>query len=195
MVRAILALSLLLAACGAGAEKAQPPARPAARPSPAPSRVEDAAPRQSQEAKEARPAEVDRCLADAANDADARTDKKLDYLKGDFDGDGLPDYALAVRGHKTRRNGVLVCPAHGERVVLGADNPTDPPFSDMPHDNFVAPKWEVYTKEQAAELSDPDREPPARIASPRGDSIAMIWEDGICLIYWDGARFKWACGQ
>lgn len=35
-----------------------------------------------------------------------RMDKNLYYLRGDFDGDGERDYAVAIRGPKTRRNGV-----------------------------------------------------------------------------------------
>jgi len=117
------------------------------------------------------------------------------YLRGDFDGDSHSDYAVAVRGPRTRRNGVLICTNRKKAFILGADNPTKPPFSDMPDDNFVAPHWQVYTKQEtyALRLYRNGKLIPA--SAPKGETIAMIWEDGICLIYWDGTRFRWGCGQ
>jgi hypothetical protein len=114
------------------------------------------------------------------------------YLRGDFDGDGKPDYAVAIKGPRTQRNGVLICTAVGPAHILGADNPKNPPFSDMPDDNFAAPHWMVNTKEETAELGKYEIGVPREIPTPKGETIAMIWEDGIALIYWDGTRFRWA---
>jgi hypothetical protein len=143
------------------------------------------------------PTEVKRCLEDPAVKDKARILSNYEpfYLTGDFDGDGLPDSAVAIKGSITRRNGVVICTGKDRVFILGADNPRKPPFSDMPNDNFVAPQWKVYTKEVAATVQTIDKEPPTQVASPKGDSIAMIWEDGICLIYWDGNRYRWGCGQ
>lgn len=114
------------------------------------------------------------------------------YLRGDFDGDGKPDYAVSIKGVKTGRNGVLICVGTGRAEILGADNPIQPPFSDMPDDNFVAPYWMIYTKEETTGLGQYEIGRPREIPVPKGETIAMIWEDGIALIYWDGTRFRWA---
>lgn len=137
------------------------------------------------------------CLvqAEVKGKIEIRATKKPYILKGDFDGDRVPDYAVAIRGSRTRRNGVLVCTAKKQVFILGADMPKEPPFSDMPNDNFVAPHWKVMTKREADNLYNYDGDKPVKVASPEGDSIAMLWEDGTCLIYWDGSRYRWGCGQ
>ena len=114
------------------------------------------------------------------------------YLRGDFDGDGEPDYAVAIKGRKTMRNGVLICTARKQAIILGADNPLSPPFSNMPADNFVAPHWQVLTREETKSLGKFATTVPNPLPAPKGETIAMIWEDGISLIYWDGEKFRWA---
>lgn len=140
---------------------------------------------------------VKECLEQAGvkGKLEIRTAKRPYILKGDFDGDKLFDYAVAIRGPNTHRNGVFVCTAKKQAFILGADMPKDPPFSDMPNDNFVAPTWKVMSKREALKIYNYDGDKPIRAASPAGDSIAMIWEDAICLIYWDGSRYRWGCGQ
>lgn len=117
------------------------------------------------------------------------------YLRGDFDGDGLLDYAVSVQGIKTRRNGVLICTEKKEAVILGAINSLKTPFSDKPDDNFTSPNWQVMTKKETFEIYNYTSGKPVRVALPKGETIAMIWEDGVCLIYWDGSRYRWGCGQ
>jgi hypothetical protein len=119
---------------------------------------------------------------------------KPNYLTGDFDGDGIGDVALVIKGLQTRRNGIVICTARGISV-FGADQPSFPPFSDMANDNFVSSQWEVMSKEEAHDVRKSVDGRRVQIAFPRGDSIAMVWEDAICLIYWDGGRYKWACGE
>jgi len=113
------------------------------------------------------------------------------YLHGDFNGDNNPDYALMVRvGYG--KNGVCVCGGDGSIFLLGSAVGSDK-FSDMPDDNFLAPNWLVYTKEDVAGLKDMGGvNAPWPVPVAKGESIAMIWEDGIALIYWDGKQFKWA---
>lgn len=76
--------------------------------------------------------------------------------------------------------------------VVGADQPLRPPFSDMPNDNFVAPKWEVLSKADLTDLKRFQSNVPAPVPKTAGEAVAMIWEDGIALIYWNGSRFLWA---
>jgi hypothetical protein len=139
------------------------------------------------------PDQIDRCLKlPAASSVEVRTDANPYYLRGDFDGDGKVDYAVEVRGSRTKRNGVLICAGNGRAFVLGADQPLSPPFSDMPSDNFVAPNWAAFSKAEARELGKFYSNVPVPLPRLHGESIAMIWEDGISLIYWDGRRFRWA---
>jgi hypothetical protein len=114
------------------------------------------------------------------------------YLRGDFDGDGKPDYAIALRGPKTKRNGVLFCMANKTLYLVGADQPLRPASSDMPNDNSVAPNWEIFTKADIANLKRFDINVPNPLPKTAGEAVAMIWEDGLALIYWNGSHFSWA---
>ena len=114
------------------------------------------------------------------------------YLRGDFDGDKKPDYAVQVRSDKGGM-GVLICTAKLSVFLLGSGISGGKPFSDMENDNFLATNWMVYTKEQVAELEYMGGvNGPWPVPKIAGEAIAMIWEDGIALIYWDGKNFKWA---
>ena len=113
------------------------------------------------------------------------------YLRGDFDGDGKPDYALAVRS-KTGGTGVLICGGNGSLFLLGAGISGGSRFSDMEQDRFLAPQWAVYTKQDVTALGAFQVNVPRPVPTVKGEAIAMIWEDGISLIYWDGSKFMWA---
>lgn len=118
------------------------------------------------------------------------TDINPYYLRGDFDGDRRPDYALGLR-LKTGGIGLMICTGRGAVFVLGSGIGMAR-FSDAPEDRFLAPHWEVLTKREAAELTAWSHNVPPPIPAAKGESIAMVWEDGICLIYWDGRKFRWA---
>jgi len=114
------------------------------------------------------------------------------YLRGDFDGDLKLDYAVQVRSDKGGM-GVIICTAKLSVFLLGSGISGGKPFSDNERDVFLAPNWMVYTKEQVAELEDMRGiNAPWPVPKITGEAIAMIWEDGIALIYWDGKEFKWA---
>jgi hypothetical protein len=140
------------------------------------------------------PEAIENCLQNSAVKGRFVVNLKTNpyYLRGDFDGDGEPDYALSIKGKKTMRNGVLICTARKQVIVLGADKPLSPPFSNMPGDNFVAPHWQVLTREETKALGKFATTVPNPLPALKGETIAMIWEDGISLIYWDGERFCWA---
>jgi hypothetical protein len=76
--------------------------------------------------------------------------------------------------------------------VVGADQPLRPPFSDMPNDNFTSSNWEVFSKTDVANLRHFKTNGPNPVPKTAGEAVAMIWEDGIALIYWNGRRFSWA---
>jgi hypothetical protein len=116
------------------------------------------------------------------------------FLSGDFDGDGNTDIAVVIRGPRTGRNGVLICTAR-QTTLLGADQPLHPPFSDMPHDNFVSSQWDIFSKTDVADVHRFVNGRRVQAAFPLGDSIAMIWEDSVCLIYSDGTHYRWVCGD
>jgi hypothetical protein len=139
------------------------------------------------------PDQIERCLkSPEAAAVEVNTATNPYYLRGDFDGDGRTDYAVAVNGRTTRRNGVFVCSGQGKVFILGADQPLKPPFSDMPDDNFFAPNWSVYSKAETRALGRfKSGDVPVLPRRILGETIAMIWEDGIALIYWDGRAFKW----
>jgi hypothetical protein len=82
--------------------------------------------------------------------------------------------------------------ATNKAYVIGADQPLRPPFSDMPADNFVAPNWVVFSKAEIADLKRFVSDVPHPVPKTAGEAVAMVWEDGIALIYWNGRQFRWA---
>ena len=111
------------------------------------------------------------------------------YLRGDLDVDGKPDYALAVRT-KSGGTGILICGENGGLFLLGSGLGGGQ-FSDMPQDKFLAQQWAIYTRQEIAALGAFKSNVPRPVPSVKGEAIAMIWEDGISLIYWNGAEFRW----
>lgn len=137
------------------------------------------------------PEVVEKCLKDeAAKGAEVDTATNPYYLRGDFDGDGRADYAVAVRGAKNKRMGVLVCLASGTAYALGG--PNEEKFSDFRDDNFFAPNWTALSKAETMELRKYPEVAPHPLPRIRAETIEMVWEDGLALIYWDGKRFRWA---
>jgi len=140
------------------------------------------------------PEQVDKCLKrPEVSTLVVLYDQNPFYLRGDFDGDGKPDYAVAVRGSKAKRNGVLVCTGGGGVFLLGADNVQAQPFSDLPEDNFLGADWEVLTRARTLEMRQWTCTVPHPLPKILGETIAFIFEgEGTSIIYWDGSRFRWA---
>jgi hypothetical protein len=99
-----------------------------------------------------RPDKVAQCLkSPKAAGLTVLADNNPYYLRGDFDGDGKPDYALSVRSKKGG-TGVLVCAGNGAFFLLGSGIGGGQ-FSNMPQDNFLAPHWPVYAKQEVTALA------------------------------------------
>lgn len=116
------------------------------------------------------------------------------YLRGDFDGDGKPDYAVAVKGKSSGKPRVLMCMGNNRAFLLGSEN-GEHPFSDMKDDNFFAPTWMIYTVSEARGIGRYNSNEPRRLPTIRGEVLVMWWEDGMAAIYWNGSIFKWAATQ
>jgi hypothetical protein len=142
------------------------------------------------------PDPIERCLEMPNVGARSEVSKTVNpfYLRGDFDGDGKSDYAVAVKGKVSGRLRVLMCMGSNSAIFLGSEN-GDNPFSDMKDDNFFAPNWMVYTVSEAKRIGRYKSNEPRRLATIRGEVLVMWWEDGMSAIYWDGSAFKWAPAQ
>jgi hypothetical protein len=109
------------------------------------------------------------------------------YLRGDFDGDGKPDYAVWIKSKKSHESGVAVWLSSRKKfIVLGAGTPfrfvgsTETDF-----DNLNV--WRVYPK-QAVE-SGVEAGPQPKLI---GEAILLgKSESGGGLIYWTGKSFRW----
>jgi hypothetical protein len=83
--------------------------------------------------------------------------------------------------------GVILCPAAGSPVVLMHGWKGRFASKDIGANFVVAPEWEVYTRSETNSLLTRNNHPGVAV----GESIAMIWEDGIGLLYSDGSKLRW----
>jgi hypothetical protein len=109
------------------------------------------------------------------------------YLRGDFDGDGKPDYALWIKAKAGGATGIAIWLSSRQKfIILGAGVPFR--FAGSTESNFEDLNvWRVYGKrpvEQGVEAG-----PPPRLI---GEAILVgRSESGSGLIYWDGKSFMW----
>lgn len=127
------------------------------------------------------------CLQTVGGGLEIRSDLNPFYLRGEFLGTGKPVYAVGIRRTSPLQVGVLLCPSEGSPILFmpGLANKFASKDLTVPH--FVAPHWEVYTRAQASDLLKNNH----RIGHPIGESIAMMWEDGIGILFFDGKKFHW----
>jgi hypothetical protein len=109
------------------------------------------------------------------------------YLRGDFDGDGKPDYAFRIKSTSSHSIGIAVWLSSLHRfVVIGAGIPFRFSGSTATNLDFLN-TWKVYGRkpvEQGVEAG-----PPPHLI---GEAIlAGKRESASGLIYWNGKSFSW----
>jgi hypothetical protein len=111
-----------------------------------------------------------------------RVDRRLNpfYLRGDFNGDSKPDYAVWIEEVSTGKKGIAICLGEVSQSlhVLGAGTPFELEggrrFDDFKEDFDL---WGVRDRGKL---------------SKKGDGLYLAHaESGSGLVYWDGKRFVW----
>jgi hypothetical protein len=127
------------------------------------------------------PGEVTKCLKSLGSGYAISGKINPFYLRGDFDGDGRPDYAVLVRNGD--QQGVMLCLSGTSKpTLLGAGAA----FNKMKDLNFNA--WQVHPKARRVERGVEESKPPALV----GDAILLEWEESAsALVYRKGKRFIW----
>lgn len=109
------------------------------------------------------------------------------YLRGDFDGDGISDYAVLVVAKKDQTKGIAIWLSGQKKVyVLGAGNPFKFTGAQAADFDFID-TWQVYGK-KGVERGVGAGPPPKLL----GEAIlAGKKESASGLIYWNGKGFSW----
>ncbi len=101
------------------------------------------------------------------------------YLSGNFDGDGITDFALQVKSIKSGQRGVLFCFANGKRALWGAGVPN----KILPGGKWPFDSWMLIRKASKHLSIYP------RIQT---DAVALtIADEGGGLLYWNGLSLVW----
>lgn len=117
------------------------------------------------------------------------------YLRGDFDGDGIPDYAVLVRNKKTGHIGIAVVRSKAAKVeVLGAGGIGIRNGSGS--DSYVMDDydwmdaWQVARKQR---LEPDDREGgDLHLRQMIGEALMVEkTESASGFIYFDGQHYRW----
>ncbi|MBZ5606977.1 MAG: hypothetical protein LAP38_01860 [Acidobacteriia bacterium] len=126
------------------------------------------------------PGEVSTCLKAAGPSYTLNNKIDPSYLKGDFDGDGQPDYAVVVS--RGKQQGIAVCRTGAAApILLGAGAA----FNDMPNLDFTA--WSLHPKSRRVPRGLGQKRPPVLT----GDALLLEWESASAIVYWNGKRFVW----
>ena len=121
------------------------------------------------------PERVAACVKSAGQGVEIDARLNPVYIRGDFDGDGKPDYAVLVKKGKER--GIIVCvAAAGKGTLLGAGVA----FNEWRDLDFS--RWAAYEKRPAGR----------GVPHLLGEAIWLEWgESGSGLVYWNGRKFIW----
>lgn len=109
------------------------------------------------------------------------------YLRGDFDGDGMIDYAVRIRAKTTKESGIAIWLSSLHRFVfLGAGTSLKVSGSATANLDFLN-TWQVYGK-KPVERGVESGPPPHLV----GEAILVgKRESASGLIYWSGKSFVW----
>ena len=140
------------------------------------------------------PTAIQDCLPKVKLDEPVEFDLSVNpfYLRLDFDGNKKIDYAIRIRGKKTKAEGLLICMDGGKPYVLGKLAKSKIPLTDIEGDNFLMDNWDVVPKEEIK--SYPTYPPEGKNregANAKGESLMFAFPiDGVQYIYWDGKTFR-----
>ncbi|HWG48084.1 MAG TPA: hypothetical protein VN669_00240 [Candidatus Acidoferrales bacterium] len=117
------------------------------------------------------------------------------YLRGDFDGDGKPDYAVLITNRATKILGIAILRSRAQHVdILGAGGirlrraPTADGSPAMLIDNFGwVDAWHVVPKEP---LKPTGWDKPVSPMVGEGIEVEKT-EASSALIYYDGESYRW----
>lgn len=111
------------------------------------------------------------------------------YLRGDFDNDKKPDYAISIKKTNTEDDGILMCfPHKSQSIILGFQNPLTRSDGHKYH-SFGVEAWLVEENGVVIRMHDDGSEESVKLL---GEGIVIEWpERGSGLIYWDGEQFRW----
>jgi hypothetical protein len=130
------------------------------------------------------------------------------YLRGDFDGDGLADLAVAVvedSGHpphsvtealaslsQGRKGGIAICAGSGKVTVLG-DVSKIRSF-EVNNGALFTPGWRVESRSDLLKRLTSEKAAPASALIPlrrgKGEVIWLVGEDGSSVIYYESGKFR-----
>ncbi len=106
------------------------------------------------------------------------------FLRGDFDGDGIPDLALEVT--HSGDQGLAIFLSSRQRPVLIA---AGKPFFAWSETSMDFDEWSIYPKQTDVEQGVEGAGSPPKL---KGDALYLKWDEaGSGLVYWAGARFEW----
>ena len=108
------------------------------------------------------------------------------YLRGDFDGDGVPDYAILVTSRATKQVGIAIVRSGAKKIeVLGAGG------INLQEGSVKDFAWmDVWLVERKHKLEPNDWDKP--IGKMVGEGIEVEKsESASALIYWDGKQYRW----
>jgi hypothetical protein len=107
------------------------------------------------------------------------------YLRGDFDGDGKPDYAFAITSKTDQARGIAIWLSSQKKIlVLGAGNPFR--YGVVTKD-LAFDVWQVYGKRPVEQGATAEVAPKLI-----GEAILVgKSESASGLIYWNGKSFAW----
>jgi len=111
------------------------------------------------------------------------------YLRVDFDGNDIIDYAILVQGSKSSRNGVLICKDSKTPFLFGSIAMSNQPLSSFEDDNFVTDRWNINSKEETRNAAR-DLSGKSQIGrEAKGESLGFYHDGGGVFIFWDGKQF------
>jgi hypothetical protein len=108
------------------------------------------------------------------------------YLRGDFDGDGVPDYAILVTSRGTKQVGIAIVRSGAKKIeVLGAGG------INLQEGSVKDFAWmDVWVVERKHKLEPNDWDKPIGQMVGEGVEVEKS-ESASALIYWDGKQYRW----